>query len=346
MEPAKILGTFKEALVITSFVLMILLIVEYIHVQTRGSWESYFRKRGWVQILFAGLLGATPGCIGAFTVVSLYTHGITGFAALVTTMIATFGDEAFVVLAMIPGTGLKLIVITFLIGILTGFIILFFEHRRDVSPYKPRGHLVIHDDEAERCRCFSLATLRENLTSVSFARATLLTGFGLFFFFLLTGDIGPERWNWVKVTFTVLLSVTLFILATVPEHFIQEHLWRHIIRKHLWRIFFWTWGTFLVLLFLEHFFHVEDWVRNNIPYMMLLAILVGIIPESGPHMIFITLFAQGHIPFSVLLANSIVQDGHGMLPLLAESPRNFLRVKLINMGVGALVGYGLWWLGG
>ncbi len=346
MDFSQIFGTFKEALVITSFVLMILLIVEYIHVQTRGSWEAYFQQRGWVQILFAGLLGATPGCIGAFTVVSLYTHGITGFAALVTTMIATFGDEAFVVLAMLPGTGLLLIAVTFIIGVTVGFIILIFEKRKGIPVYRPRGHLVIHEEENEPCRCLSMETLRENLRGISFARAILLTGFSLFFLFLLTGDIGPERWNWVKVTFTILLSATLFILATVPEHFIQEHLWRHVIRKHLWRIFFWTWGTFLVLLLLEHFFHVEDWVRNNTAYMMLLAILVGIIPESGPHMVFITLFAQGHIPFSVLLANSIVQDGHGMLPLLAESRRAFIRVKLINMLVGALVGYVLMLLGG
>jgi len=40
----------------------------------------------------------------------------------------------------------------------------------------------------------------------------------------------------------------------------------------------------------------------------------------------------------VLLANSIVQDGHGMLPLLADSRRDFLRVKLINFAVGLLIG--------
>ncbi len=43
---------------------------------------------------------------------------------------------------------------------------------------------------------------------------------------------------------------------------------------------------------------------------------------------FVTLFAQGLIPFSVLLASSIAQDGHGMLPLLAESKRGFLAVKI------------------
>jgi len=33
-----------------------------------------------------------------------------------------------------------------------------------------------------------------------------------------------------------------------------------------------------------------------------------------------------------------VQDGHGMLPLLAESRRDFLKVKAINLLVGFLTG--------
>jgi hypothetical protein len=67
--------------------------------------------------------------------------------------------------------------------------------------------------------------------------------------------------------------------------------------------------------------------------------LVGIIPESGPHLIFVILFASGSIPISILLASSIVQDGHGSLPLLAESPKGFLKVKLINILVGLIAGF-------
>jgi hypothetical protein len=73
-------------------------------------------------------------------------------------------------------------------------------------------------------------------------------------------------------------------------------------------------------------------------YLLIIAVLVGIIPESGPHFIFITLFAQGAIPFSVLLASSISQDGHGMLPLLAESKRGFLGVKFVNIIYALIVG--------
>ena len=62
--------------------------------------------------------------------------------------------------------------------------------------------------------------------------------------------------------------------------------------------------------------------------MILLAILIGIIPDSGPHLLFVTLFATGTVPFSVLLASSISQDGHAALPLLAESKRSFVKAKI------------------
>ncbi|MCK4823782.1 hypothetical protein KA005_48965, partial [bacterium] len=71
---------------------------------------------------------------------------------------------------------------------------------------------------------------------------------------------------------------------------------------------------------------------------LLIAIFIGIIPESGPHLVFVTLYAEGMIPFSILLASSISQDGHGSLPLLAESKKGFLTVKSVNMIFALLAG--------
>ena len=75
--------------------------------------------------------------------------------------------------------------------------------------------------------------------------------------------------------------------------------------------------------------NIESWIQQNVFIMILIAVLIGIIPESGPHIVFITLFAAGTVPFSVLLASSIVQDGHTTLPLLAESKKCFIKAKII-----------------
>jgi hypothetical protein len=45
------------------------------------------------------------------------------------------------------------------------------------------------------------------------------------------------------------------------------------------------------------------------------------------------------MPLSALVASSVVQDGHGMLPLLAESWREFLTVKAITFAAGLAAGY-------
>ncbi|MDR0941485.1 MAG: hypothetical protein LBM68_04585, partial [Bacteroidales bacterium] len=73
-------------------------------------------------------------------------------------------------------------------------------------------------------------------------------------------------------------------------------------------------------------------------YLLVLAILVGLIPESGPHIIFISLYVTGVIPFGILLANFIVQEGHAALPLFAESKNTFFLVKAIKCCIALVVG--------
>jgi hypothetical protein len=89
---------------------------------------------------------------------------------------------------------------------------------------------------------------------------------------------------------------------------------------------------------LTEYLHLEAYMEQGRWVILVIACLVGLIPESGPHLIFVTLFAQGSIPFSILLASSIVQDGHGMLPVLANSRRQFVVIKAINFAVGLAVG--------
>jgi len=38
--------------------------------------------------------------------------------------------------------------------------------------------------------------------------------------------------------------------------------------------------------------------------------ILGILSESGPHLMFVMTYARGLVPFSVLFTSSFVQDGH------------------------------------
>ena len=95
----------------------------------------------------------------------------------------------------------------------------------------------------------------------------------------------------------------------------------------------------LVLGIALQYIDISRWISDNTALMIVLATLIGIIPESGPHLIFVTLFAAGVVPFPVLLASSISQDGHASIPLLAESKKSFLWAKIINCIVALLAGF-------
>jgi hypothetical protein len=146
--------------------------------------------------------------------------------------------------------------------------------------------------------------------------------------------------DWMNVLFAGLSVIMLLVLILGSDHFVNDHLWNHIVKKHLPTIFAWTFGVLLVVGIGLQFIDIEHWISRNTVLMILLATLVGIIPESGPHMIFVTLYATGVIPFPVLLASCISQDGHASIPLLAESKKSFAWAKLINCIVALAAGFG------
>jgi len=331
-----IVGVIKHAVMITSFVLMMMLLIEYINVQTRGEWQKSLKKSRLGQYVLAVSLGVAPGCLGAFAVVSLYSHKMVSFGALVAVMIATSGDEAFVMFSMFPQTAIWINVILFVIAIVVAYIV--------DALFKNKNFFNIHQEhefelhEEERCNCFSKNKIIKQLRNISFPRAFLLTLFTLFLLAIFSSSLGPEVWNWKKITFTIGSLLSLFIIATVPDHFIEKHLYEHVIKKHLLRVFLWTFSALLIVHFMEHYLDITEWLQENTTTLLVIATAVGIIPESGPHMVFVTMYAKGLIPFAVLLASSISQDGHGSLPLLAVSTKVFIWLKLINVFVALIIG--------
>lgn len=332
-----LIDIFKHALMITGFVFVMMLVIEYINVQTKGSWHVAIKRSKWKQYLISAFLGAIPGCLGAFTLVALYSHRIISLGALIAGMIATSGDEAFVMLAMIPGKALLIIGLLFLIGIIFGVIT-----DNTFSPKFLREKIKLNKfslHEDEYCECFPKGKIWSRLKGCSLKRGLLIGFFVVFILAIVFGKIGPPEWNWIRVTLLGTSVISLFICITVPEHFLEEHLVKHIVKRHILRIFLWTFGALLVMNILLAHVDIKQWIETNKILIILIACLVGLIPQSGPHLIFVTLFAQGTIPFSVLLANSAVQDGHGMLPLLAESKRGFLVVKTVNLIAGLMIGF-------
>ena len=333
----------KQSLMISFFVFTMMLILDYFNVLTKGNINNIIKKRKGQQYLISSFLGSTPGCLGAFLNVSFYVHGMISFGALTGGMIATSGDEAFVLLAMLPKQALLLFVILFIFGIALGWFsdkivtVLKLKTCKECELYK------IHS--IKECKCFDKKTIIQNYLELSPIRIFLLSITILVLITIVTGLFDPSSWDWKRITFVVLFIVTLGIIATVPEHFLKEHIWEHLVKKHLWSIFLWSFFAIMVIEVGFKYFNIEEFVQQHIKLIGLLAVLIGIIPESGPHMIFVMLYAKGMIPFSILLTSSIVQDGHGMLPLLSYTIKDSILVKLLNLVFGIIIGFTLYSLG-
>ena len=336
----RILG---ESLIISGFIFVMMLVIEYVNVRTQGLFQKNISSKKWKQYLLGAFLGAIPGCLGAYTAVALFSHRLFSLGALVTTMIATSGDEAFVMFAMFPEKAFIITGSLILVAIVGGYLTDKFVKTSKFTKDFHENEFPIH--KGESCKSYNVNEFTNNIKKPSIKRIVISIIIILLNIAILSGFIMDEAPMWMKYSVIITSVFSLFVVITVPEHFIEEHLWNHVLKIHLPKIFLWTFGTLLIMGVLLHYFDLEQYINNNMIFVLLLAVLIGIIPQSGPHLVFITLFAQGTIPFSVLLASSISQDGHGMLPLLAESKKSFFVVKAINIVIGLIVGYGFYFLG-
>jgi len=339
---SELISVFNQSIIITLFVFAMMLLTDYINVFTKGRMKEAIKGGIGRQYVVTSFLGATPGCLGAFMAVSLYVHGLLSFGAIAGGMIATSGDEAFVMLALFPEKAIFLFILLFVLGIIGAWLSDKIASRIGIIPCKECKLQVVHAGNKHLCfeptilkRLFKLSSLRYAILLFLFA---IIIAAGM-------GYIGPKVWNWQRIITISLLTVSAFITLTVPDHYLNEHIWHHIIKRHLWRVFLWTFFALLIVKIGLAYWDLEVFVKSHITLVFLICALVGLIPESGPHMVFVMMFANGIIPFSVLLTNSIIQDGHGILPLLSYSVKDALTIKIFNFVFAIAIGLPLLLLG-
>ena len=426
-----IIDALRNSILITGLVIVMMMMIESLNIESKGLFFKGLKKTRVGQVIFGALLGSIPGCMGGFATVSLYTHRMFSFGALIAMMIASSGDEAFIMLAMIPEQAFVIFAVLFIVAVVTGIIVDYCNdklhkrhcHKDDHSECGSEsdcdhGYTVHcheeHDEALSECACKIVADTNGHeveseaesgiMHSASrhygWRRIVMFIGLAVFIAALATGQLGHDHGShthtddcatacnhhsvhsshhsehdctddsphhdehsccthsanhtsvkthasinlldeqWMNVLFAGLSVLVLLVLLFASDHFIEEHLWNHIIRKHLLTIFCWTFGVLLLVGIGLQYIKLDEWISSNTALMIILATLIGIIPESGPHMIFVTLYAAGIVPLPVLLASSISQDGHSSLPLIAESRKSFLWAKLINCAVALIVGFG------
>ncbi|MGI6291361.1 MAG: putative manganese transporter [Bacteroidales bacterium] len=343
-----IIEVITQTIMITFLVIMMMMIIEFIRFKTNGKWDTTIKNKKSIQILMGAAIGMIPGCIGSFTVVSLFTHRIVGVGALLAALLASFGDEALFLYSFDPLNALKLSFALFAIAVLFGFIV-------EYVPFINRT-LKLHVNHVHtQSKCCSEEEHNNAVTQQQEWKRFVLIGCIIAFIIAVAYQVFEHKHfdlfphshthessglSTEHLLFLSISAITLLLIVISKLEFIVTHLWNHIIKKHFLKIFIWT---FIALLFIDiiiQYIPLKNLISHSFGQIILLfiAILIGFIPQSGPHLIFIFLFLNGMIPFSILLANSIVQEGHGGLPLLAESPSYFIKIKIIKILIAILIG--------
>ncbi len=338
-----ILENLGHALTISLFVFVMMLFIDYLSVMMRGKMEAVFGTGTLRQYVIAASLGAAPGCLGSFVNVSFYVRGLISLGAITGGMLATSGDTAFVMLAEFPRTALVLFAVLFVLGIGAAFIVDRLVHLFEIVPCKECQYMEVHSPDV--CRLLGPGEALAQLRDLSLSRFLILVLLAGGIYAAAAGHILHGEWGWERITFLVLLTLAGLMVLSVPEHYLEDHVWNHIARKHLWKIFLWSFGVLLVVNAAMTFWDLETFVRSHMIWVLIISGLVALIPEFGPQLIFIMMFSQGVVPFSVLLTNAVVQDGHGILPLLSYTVRDSLFIKLVNLSIGLLLGVVLFSLG-
>ena len=400
----------QQTLIITTLVIGMMMVIEFINVRTGGLWSKRLQKSPWIQILFAIVMGVIPGCLGTYTVVSLYVHRVVNFPALMAALISTTGDEAFFMFSLFPEKALLINLILIVLAIIVATILQFSLKNKFLGLRNEELSFPIHENEECSHSHHHHHSVKKNIKNISFVRALLITLSLGVLILVLSGIIdGSHHLNllmggqseesvmhsierqqstvnsqqsesivcvnnhshhsesesesesvsesvskvcvnshshhshggeadWIRIILIVLFVAILIIVIVAEEHFLEEHLWQHVIKVHLPKIFFWTFGVILCLTILNNYVNIHDLIDSKPFIVLLIAILIGLIPQSGPHLIFLILFANGDLPLGIFLANCIVQDGHGALPLLAESRKAFFVSKAIKIGIAVLIG--------
>lgn len=78
---------------------------------------------------------------------------------------------------------------------------------------------------------------------------------------------------------------------------------------------------------------------------VLLAAIIGFIPGCGPQILVTSLYLNGVIPLSALVANSISNDGDALFPAIALAPKDAVKATLYSAIPAFLMGYLLFFSG-
>ncbi|WP_024599562.1 putative manganese transporter [Pseudoalteromonas sp. TAE56] len=300
-----------------------------------------------LEISFAAVLGALPGCGGAIIVVTQFTKGQASFGAIVAVLTATMGDAAFLLLATRPTEGLLIMGIGLVVGTFSGLLVNTI-HKKDFL--RPTVQEQKHQ----------IKILSTNIIKISKPVWMVAIIPSLIIAFLIAFNVDFSQFgsntSTVITLFGALMAlfiVSIWALSSRGESY-QEvtseddtcHPPSKIIKvlQDTHFVTAWVVASFMLFEILVNIagLDLKTWFVHYAYLAPLIAVLIGFLPGCGPQIIVTTLYIQGIIPFSALAGNAISNDGDALFPAIAMAPKAAVIATLYTSIPALIVGYGLY----
>jgi hypothetical protein len=326
-------GLMHDAYVgVSVFVGATLLLVYGFERLFRFDLGEFLRQRTRLQVPIAALLGMSPGCAGAIVVTAAYSSGNVSLGALVAALTGTMGDAAFLLIATKPAAAAVLLPVSLVAGILTGLVVDRF-HKKHIP-----GRTSVSCDPRTRIG----AIRRRDWLFLALA----VPGFGLGLLDAFQVPLGAQASFWALVLSLAGMTVLLWIWLVSPMGAVSNPADPPLVRvvEESSFITIWVLGAYLAYGYVEAFsgLDIGAMFATVAVLMPLIGTLIGFIPGCGPQILVATLYINGLVPFSALVANSISNDGDALFPAIALNPRAALIATIYTSFPAVIVGYGFY----
>ena len=304
------------------------------------------------QVGFASVLGGVPGCGGAIIVITQFVKGRLSFGSVVAVLTATMGDAAFLLISVDPASGVFVLALSMIVGLLYGLLI---DRIFGVNFMKPGVKQQLQMKKKTNSPHELLSTMQPEgrfwkillwptmLVAVlgsfqidldaffHFREGTMMwmgamALFVAMFLWALAGDTEPSRL--LDAPDSERSGLPIFQRVAQETNFVTCWVVLSFLLFELGML--WT-QTDLALLFSE------------VPSLVvLLAVMIGLLPGCGPQIIVTTLFINGLIPMSAQLGNAISNDGDALFPAIVLAPKAAIVATLYTTLPALAVAYGFY----
>lgn len=299
----------------------------------------------YLSIPFAAFMGALPGCGGAIVIVTQYTQQKASFAALVTVLIATMGDAAFLLLATEPKTALLVLSVSICTAIATGFFIRLFHEDNFLIPEQTNTSFIVKSPPS---------SVKQHYAAI-FWQFVLIPSLLIGLLSALQIDIAAysETISFITQWFAVFACGFILInwsfsnnneplINTSPLN-APKQVWPKVVADTHF-VTTWVIVAFISYELMVNFLGLDlaNWLQHGVLFVPLICAIIGLLPGCGPQILVTSLYLQGIIPISGLISNAISNDGDALFPAIALAPKAALVASIYSTVPALFIGYGFY----